>query len=193
MSVARPWLSMTQGPCSPSIRQLKVDPLASICMRPPMALDYGAVWSGRLDLNQRPLVSQTSALTGLRHAPTGTARTIGMRLARRNLSSGGYPEWSARHIGDVKRSACDINRGIAADETDNVDAGEQNDGRHGRHRNHQEGCDPRDLAEKTGMQQQAARDVLRHVSEQQHLSLIHISEPTRRTPTSYAVFCLKKN
>src|SRR5680860_1542132 len=24
------------------------------------------------------------------------------------------------------------------------------------------------------------------------LSLIHISEPTRRTPTSYAVFCLKK-
>ena len=23
-------------------------------------------------------------------------------------------------------------------------------------------------------------------------SLIHISEPTRRTPTSYAVFCLKK-
>src|SRR5665647_3962806 len=25
----------------------------------------------------------------------------------------------------------------------------------------------------------------------QHLSLIHISEPTRRTPISYAVFCLK--
>src|SRR5665647_3943679 len=25
-----------------------------------------------------------------------------------------------------------------------------------------------------------------------NLSLIHISEPTRRTPTSYAVFCLKK-
>ena len=24
----------------------------------------------------------------------------------------------------------------------------------------------------------------------QHLSLIHISEPTRRTPISYAVFCL---
>ena len=24
-----------------------------------------------------------------------------------------------------------------------------------------------------------------------HLSLIHISEPTRRTPISYAVFCLK--
>ena len=27
----------------------------------------------------------------------------------------------------------------------------------------------------------------------QELSLIHISEPTRRTPISYAVFCLKKN
>ena len=26
----------------------------------------------------------------------------------------------------------------------------------------------------------------------QILSLIHISEPTRRTPISYAVFCLKK-
>ena len=26
-----------------------------------------------------------------------------------------------------------------------------------------------------------------------YLSLIHISEPTRRTPISYAVFCLKKN
>ena len=25
-----------------------------------------------------------------------------------------------------------------------------------------------------------------------HLSLMHISEPTRRTPISYAVFCLKK-
>ena len=34
-------------------------------------------WSGRRDLNSRPLVPQTSALTGLRHAPTGTARTIG--------------------------------------------------------------------------------------------------------------------
>src|SRR5665647_3684859 len=27
---------------------------------------------------------------------------------------------------------------------------------------------------------------------QHNLSLIHISEPTRRTPISYAVFCLKK-
>src|SRR5680860_241668 len=33
-----------------------------------------------------------------------------------------------------------------------------------------------------------ARD---HMLEK-HLSLIHISEPTRRTPISYAVFCLKK-
>eukprot|EP01016_Furgasonia_blochmanni_P006985 TRINITY_DN12804_c0_g1_i1.p1 TRINITY_DN12804_c0_g1~~TRINITY_DN12804_c0_g1_i1.p1 ORF type:complete len:108 (-),score=20.09 TRINITY_DN12804_c0_g1_i1:28-351(-) len=29
-------------------------------------------------------------------------------------------------------------------------------------------------------------------SRLQRLSLIHISEPTRRTPISYAVFCLKK-
>ena len=29
--------------------------------------------------------------------------------------------------------------------------------------------------------------------QMQCLSLIHISEPTRRTPISYAVFCLKKN
>src|SRR5665647_1941676 len=28
--------------------------------------------------------------------------------------------------------------------------------------------------------------------EAYYLSLIHISEPTRRTPISYAVFCLKK-
>ena len=35
------------------------------------------------------------------------------------------------------------------------------------------------------------RSALHEVMEQQ-LSLIHISEPTRRTPISYAVFCLKK-
>src|SRR5665647_1502103 len=37
--------------------------------------------------------------------------------------------------------------------------------------------------------------LLRHAvgsDHQFHLSLIHISEPTRRTPISYAVFCLKK-
>src|SRR5680860_1777014 len=32
----------------------------------------------------------------------------------------------------------------------------------------------------------------RHRPDHHHLSLIHISEPTRRTPISYAVFCLKK-
>jgi hypothetical protein len=31
--------------------------------------NYGGKWSEREDLNLRPLVSQTSALTGLRHAP----------------------------------------------------------------------------------------------------------------------------
>src|SRR5680860_1667128 len=30
------------------------------------------------------------------------------------------------------------------------------------------------------------------ISDTLYLSLIHISEPTRRTPISYAVFCLKK-
>ena len=44
----------------------------------------GVFWSGRRDLNPRPPVPQTGALTGLRHAPTGTARTIGMRLWPRN-------------------------------------------------------------------------------------------------------------
>ena len=36
-------------------------------------------------------------------------------------------------------------------------------------------------------QGQTASQILAH-----YLSLIHISEPTRRTPISYAVFCLKK-
>src|SRR5665647_3896331 len=46
----------------------------------------------------------------------------------------------------------------------------------------------------TGRQLEAARQaVTRHMKrEGQILSLIHISEPTRRTPISYAVFCLKK-
>ena len=34
--------------------------------------------------------------------------------------------------------------------------------------------------------------VTRRTVESVLLSLIHISEPTRRTPISYAVFCLKK-
>ena len=41
---------------------------------------------------------------------------------------------------------------------------------------------------------QAQRDALAMqaaVGLAQDLSLIHISEPTRRTPISYAVFCLK--
>ena len=33
---------------------------------------------------------------------------------------------------------------------------------------------------------------LSKTGKEQLLSLIHISEPTRRTPISYAVFCLKK-
>src|SRR5665647_3642063 len=32
----------------------------------------------------------------------------------------------------------------------------------------------------------------KHLKVTHYLSLIHISEPTRRTPISYAVFCLKK-
>src|SRR5665647_3460116 len=40
------------------------------------------------------------------------------------------------------------------------------------------------------------RSMFNHVRDKEravhHLSLIHISEPTRRTPTSYAVFCLQK-
>ena len=31
-----------------------------------------------------------------------------------------------------------------------------------------------------------------YIGKHNNLSLIHISEPTRRTPISYAVFCLKK-
>src|SRR5665647_817595 len=34
--------------------------------------------------------------------------------------------------------------------------------------------------------------IKRHLHTLINLSLIHISEPTRRTPISYAVFCLKK-
>ena len=40
----------------------------------------------------------------------------------------------------------------------------------------------------------AKKDTKTYVElEFMYLSLIHISEPTRRTPISYAVFCLKKN
>ena len=37
-----------------------------------------------------------------------------------------------------------------------------------------------------------AQAALQEALADPHLSLIHISEPTRRTPISYAVFCLKK-
>ena len=37
-----------------------------------------------------------------------------------------------------------------------------------------------------------SNDFVEIYTERLHLSLIHISEPTRRTPISYAVFCLKK-
>src|SRR5680860_570428 len=37
-----------------------------------------------------------------------------------------------------------------------------------------------------------AKSKIRECRFVQDLSLIHISEPTRRTPISYAVFCLKK-
>ena len=36
------------------------------------------------------------------------------------------------------------------------------------------------------------KDIQFSISHAEGLSLIHISEPTRRTPISYAVFCLKK-
>src|SRR5664279_5417499 len=39
-------------------------------------------------------------------------------------------------------------------------------------------------------QHAAAFDILHFHIDYLHLSLIHISEPTRRTPISYAVFCL---
>src|SRR5680860_1836761 len=43
------------------------------------------------------------------------------------------------------------------------------------------------LAPKGGNQESLAE-----IRKEVGLSLIHISEPTRRTPISYAVFCLKK-
>ena len=41
---------------------------------PPSAETRKREWSERRDLNPRPLVPQTSALTGLRHAPTANDR-----------------------------------------------------------------------------------------------------------------------
>ena len=45
----------------------------------------------------------------------------------------------------------------------------------------------------TGEETELDRTVIDEIGDPlMHLSLIHISEPTRRTPISYAVFCLKK-
>src|SRR5664279_551142 len=44
----------------------------------------------------------------------------------------------------------------------------------------------------TLVQRSSFFDCLHSERRLQFLSLIHISEPTRRTPISYAVFCLKK-
>jgi hypothetical protein len=55
----------TGPPVDPSLESEDFSEIASsisIC-------DYLIIWSERRDLNSRPLVSQTSALTGLRHAP----------------------------------------------------------------------------------------------------------------------------
>jgi hypothetical protein len=40
------------------------------------------LWSGRLDLNQRPPVPQTGALTRLRHAPMAHSYTTKLHLRR---------------------------------------------------------------------------------------------------------------
>ena len=44
------------------------------------------------------------------------------------------------------------------------------------------------------LQTNSGKTTIRNVTieSESGLSLIHISEPTRRTPISYAVFCLKK-
>ena len=47
-------------------------------------------------------------------------------------------------------------------------------------------------AQKSRMKAYAEFNDFEIVGEYEDLSLIHISEPTRRTPISYAVFCLKK-
>src|SRR5215470_19594142 len=87
-------------------------------------------WSGRRDLNPRPPVPQTGALTGLRHAPTGTAGTIGMHLSRRNLLHGGYPERLAHHGSDIEDGACQINEGVAGNEDDEIGTRQEYDRSH---------------------------------------------------------------
>src|SRR5665647_3886035 len=49
-----------------------------------------------------------------------------------------------------------------------------------------------EVADLTGNAQSWTETVISTSTGASSLSLIHISEPTRRTPISYAVFCLKK-
>ena len=49
-----------------------------------------------------------------------------------------------------------------------------------------------DITEARNEYIQAPADAKQFRWKDLELSLIHISEPTRRTPISYAVFCLKK-
>jgi hypothetical protein len=45
----------------------------------------GGFWSGRRDLNPRPPVPQTGALTGLRHAPTDKTTIISAHQGRNDI------------------------------------------------------------------------------------------------------------
>ena len=49
------------------------------------------------------------------------------------------------------------------------------------------------IGEEPGFDKPEGTKAYSEISRILELSLIHISEPTRRTPISYAVFCLKKN
>ena len=50
----------------------------------------------------------------------------------------------------------------------------------------------KEITSKTNQEFYKSRPFLKIILDV-YLSLIHISEPTRRTPISYAVFCLKKS
>src|SRR4029077_4208933 len=70
-------------------------------MQKPLHL-LGTMWSEREDLNLRPLVSQTSALTGLRHAPM-PFHYLPYGLGARPASPGEMR--TSRHPGDTARSS----------------------------------------------------------------------------------------
>ena len=53
----------------------------------------------------------------------------------------------------------------------------------------EKGITQEQLCKKTGIN----RNMIGRIERMDYLSLIHISEPTRRSYISYAVFCLKKN